>query len=37
LAEELGDLGLKGSLHQELRTHPGGVFQDLRKCLVLSE
>src|SRR5205823_10901942 len=36
-AEELGDLGFEGGLHQQLRAEPGDVFQDLRELLILGE
>ena len=36
-AGELGDLGLQGGLHQQLRAEPGDLLQDLRKRLVLGE
>ena len=36
-AEELGDLGLQRSLHQQLRAEPGHVFQDLRNLPVLAK
>jgi hypothetical protein len=36
-AEELGDLGLEGGLHQQLRAEPGHLLQDLRQRPVLGE
>src|SRR6266581_3106030 len=36
-AEELGDLGLEGGLHQQPRAEPGDIFEDLRQLLVLGE
>jgi hypothetical protein len=36
-AEELGDLGLESSLHQQLRAEPGRLLQDLRQRPVLGE
>jgi hypothetical protein len=36
-AEELGDLGLQGGLHQQLGAEPGHLLQDLRQRPVSSE
>jgi hypothetical protein len=36
-AKELGDLGLKSSLHQQLGTEPGHLLQDLRQRTAVSE
>jgi len=36
-AQELGDLGLQGCLHQQLRAEPGHLLQDLRQRPILSE
>ena len=36
-AEELGDLGFEGGLHQQLRAEPGDLLQDLRQRPVLGE
>ena len=36
-AQELGDPGFEGSLHQQLRAEPGHLLQDLRQRPVLSE
>ena len=36
-AEELGDLGFQGGLHQQLRAEPGHLLQDLRQRPVRGE
>jgi hypothetical protein len=36
-SEELGDLGLEGGLHQQLRAEPGHLLQDLRQRPALSK
>jgi hypothetical protein len=36
-AEELGDLGLQGRLHQQLGAEVGDFFEDLRQLSVLGE
>jgi hypothetical protein len=36
-AEELRDLSFKSGLHQQLRSQPGDIFQDLRQRLARSE
>src|SRR5205085_5564595 len=36
-AEELGDLGFQGGLHQQLRAEPGHLLQDLRQLPARSE
>ena len=36
-AEELGDLGLEGGLHQQLRAEPGDILEDLGQRPILGE
>jgi hypothetical protein len=36
-AQELGDLGFEGGLHQQLGAEPGDLLQDLRQRTVLAE